>query len=110
MPSPLAKGTTMPDNVRQWLVTACAGVTIALLGWVGASMLQSLAFQSAMAPQITSMAQAVSDTRKSVHNIETQLPRYVTKDELAVKIDRLEAQIQSLDVELAKIKARAGLE
>lgn len=98
------------NTMKNWFLGVGATVTVSLLAWIGISNLQSLAFQSALEPQVQQIASDSKETRNAVQAIKVEMTGFATKKELASEAQRLEALIRELELELVEFKAKAGIE
>lgn len=98
------------QTMKNWFLGLGAAVTMSLLAWIGVSNLQSLAFQSALTPQIESIATSTEKTAEDVQDIKLEMTGFATKKELASEVKRMESMIRELELELVEFKVKAGLD
>lgn len=101
-------GTGRTD-IKAWGLGILATVIVLLLGWIGVSNLQSLAFQSAVQPQINTLVTDAKQTKQTVNDIKVEMSGYATKEQLASEVRNLTEQMQEMELELVRICTLAKL-
>lgn len=99
-----------PSKLSQWAVGVSVAITIALLSWIGVSNLQSLSFQAAVLPKVEQLAVDSKETKHAVQAIKLEMTDFATKEDLAIQVQRLEASIREMELELVELKIKAGIE
>lgn len=97
-------------NLKNWGLGILAALIVSLLGWIGLSNLQSLAFQAAVQPQIATLVDDAKATKATVNDIKVEMKGYATKEQLASEVRRLEEGIREMELELVRICTLAQLQ
>lgn len=99
-----------PSKLSQWATGVSVAITIALLSWIGISNLQSLSFQAAVLPKVEQLVEDGKETRKTVADIKLEMTDFATKEELVSAVANLENRIREMELELTRLKVKAGIE